>query len=84
MPSLGRLRGRPSPGPSLPHHAEYLYSSLATLLICLCSVCGLLLLICTACSTAARYIIQAFLGMAMGALTGDALLHLMPKVGPSP
>ncbi|XP_074172656.1 zinc transporter ZIP4 isoform X1 [Rhinolophus sinicus] len=59
---------------------KYLYSSLATLLICLCSVCGLLLLICTACSTAARYVIQAFLGMAMGALTGDALLHLMPKV----
>lgn len=59
---------------------KYLYSSLATLLICLCSVCGLLLLTCTACSTATHYIIQTFLGMAVGALTGDALLHLTPKV----
>ncbi|XP_045037692.2 zinc transporter ZIP4 isoform X2 [Desmodus rotundus] len=59
---------------------KYLYGSLATLLIGLCSVFGLLLLSCTSCSTAAHYIIQTFLGMAVGALTGDALLHLTPKV----
>lgn len=64
--------------------SEYLYGSLATLLICLCSTFGLLLLTCTACSAAAHYVIQTFLGMAVGALTGDALLHLTPKVGPSP
>ncbi|XP_066235868.1 zinc transporter ZIP4 isoform X2 [Saccopteryx leptura] len=59
---------------------KYLYSSLATLLICLCSVLGLLLLICTGCSTTAHYVIQTFLGLAVGALTGDAFLHLTPKV----
>ncbi|KAM8786280.1 zinc transporter ZIP4 isoform 2-T2 [Rhynchonycteris naso] len=59
---------------------KYLYSSLATLLICLCSVLGLLLLICTGCSTTTHYAIQTFLGLAVGALTGDAFLHLTPKV----
>nr|XP_031295768.1 zinc transporter ZIP4 isoform X3 [Camelus dromedarius] len=58
---------------------RYLYGSLATLLICLCSGFGLLLLTCASCSTATHYIIQTFLSMAVGALTGDALLHLMPK-----
>ncbi|XP_054446599.1 zinc transporter ZIP4 [Pteronotus mesoamericanus] len=59
---------------------RYLYGSLATLLICLCSVLGLLLLVCVGCSAAAHYVTQTFLGLAVGALTGDALLHLTPKV----
>lgn len=67
--------------PALP--PGYLYGSLATLLICLCSIFGLLLLACASCSAATHYVIQTFLGMAVGALTGDALLHLTPKVGPS-
>lgn len=85
LPSPPRAEGRLSAGPSLPPHPapEYLYGSLATLLIGLCSVFGLLLLVCTGCSEAAHYVIQTFLGMAVGALTGDALLHLTPKVGPS-
>jgi hypothetical protein len=67
----------------------YLYGSLATLLICLCAVFGLLLLTCAKCSTATHYIMQTFLSLAVGALTGDALLHLIPKVsrhstGPPP
>uniref|UniRef100_A0A3Q1MM29 Zinc transporter ZIP4 n=1 Tax=Bos taurus TaxID=9913 RepID=A0A3Q1MM29_BOVIN len=87
-----QLSGACSPQPTLPtqDHWEggahcppcpgYLYGSLATLLICLCSLLGLLLLSCASCSTTSHYIIQAFLSMAVGALTGDALLHLMPKV----
>uniref|UniRef100_A0A8C5LAU8 Zinc transporter ZIP4 n=1 Tax=Jaculus jaculus TaxID=51337 RepID=A0A8C5LAU8_JACJA len=59
---------------------RYLYGSLATLLICLCAVFGLLLLTCARCSTATHYIMQTFLSMAVGALTGDAFLHLTPKV----
>ncbi|KAL1767275.1 zinc transporter ZIP4 [Sigmodon hispidus] len=59
---------------------RYLYGSLATLIICLCAVFGLLLLTCTKCSTATHYIMQTFLSLAVGALTGDALLHLIPKV----
>ncbi|XP_016072071.1 PREDICTED: zinc transporter ZIP4 [Miniopterus natalensis] len=81
-----QLSGACSPHPSQPTQDQlsqaekYLYSSLATLLICLCSVFGLLLLICTGCSSTTHYIVQTFLGMAVGALTGDALLHLTPKV----
>nr|XP_037855894.1 zinc transporter ZIP4 [Chlorocebus sabaeus] len=59
---------------------RYLYGSLATLLICLCAVFGLLLLTCTGCRGATHYILQTFLSLAVGALTGDAVLHLMPKV----
>ncbi|XP_059528551.1 zinc transporter ZIP4 isoform X2 [Myotis daubentonii] len=81
-----QLSGACSPQPSHPAQDQlsqaekYLYGSLATLLICLASVFGLLLLICTTCSRATHYVIQAFLGLAVGALTGDALLHLTPKV----
>ncbi|KAF5920937.1 hypothetical protein HPG69_016741 [Diceros bicornis minor] len=59
---------------------KYLYGSLATLIICLCAIFGLLLLTCACCSTATHYVIQTFLSLAVGALTGDALLHLTPKV----
>uniref|UniRef100_A0A8C8W4Y0 Zinc transporter ZIP4 n=1 Tax=Peromyscus maniculatus bairdii TaxID=230844 RepID=A0A8C8W4Y0_PERMB len=58
---------------------RYLYGSLATLIICLCAVFGLLLLTCTRCSTVTHYVMQTFLSLAVGALTGDALLHLTPK-----
>ncbi|XP_048214450.1 zinc transporter ZIP4 [Perognathus longimembris pacificus] len=81
-----QLSGACNPQPRSPtkdqlSQAErYLYGSLATLVICLCAVFGLLLLTCTRCSTATHYIMQTFLGMAVGALTGDALLHLIPKV----
>lgn len=59
---------------------QYLYGSLATLLISLLAGLGLLLLCCARCSVATHYVLQAFLGMAVGALTGDAILHLVPKV----
>uniref|UniRef100_A0A2K5I896 Zinc transporter ZIP4 n=1 Tax=Colobus angolensis palliatus TaxID=336983 RepID=A0A2K5I896_COLAP len=62
------------------HCAGYLYGSLATLLICLCAVFGLLLLTCTGCRGVTHYILQTFLSLAVGALTGDAVLHLTPKV----
>lgn len=81
-----QLRGACGPQPSYPGQDQlsqaekYLYSSLATLLICLSSVFGLLLLICTACSRTTPYVIQTFLGLAVGALTRDTLLHLTPKV----
>ncbi|XP_045431835.1 zinc transporter ZIP4 isoform X1 [Pipistrellus kuhlii] len=81
-----QLSGACSPQPSvsvqdqLSEAEKYLYGSLATLLICLASVCGLLLLLCSACSGVTHYVIQTFLGLAVGALTGDAFLHLTPKV----
>lgn len=81
-----QLSGACSPHPSvhikdqLSQTERYLYGSLATLIICLCAVFGLLLLTCARCSTATHYIMQTFLSLAVGALTGDALLHLIPKV----
>ncbi|XP_064364039.1 zinc transporter ZIP4 isoform X2 [Dromaius novaehollandiae] len=58
---------------------RYVYGSLATLAVCLCSLCGIALLLCTACAGARRYVIQLFVSLAVGSLTGDALLHLVPQ-----
>ncbi|XP_008068173.2 zinc transporter ZIP4 [Carlito syrichta] len=81
-----QLSGACSLQPSLPiqdqlsQAEKYLYGSLATLLICLSAIFGLLLLTCTGCNGITHYVTQTFLGLAVGALTGDALLHLTPKV----
>nr|XP_055169909.1 zinc transporter ZIP4 isoform X2 [Nyctereutes procyonoides] len=81
-----QLSGACSPQPRTPTQDQlsqaerYLYGSLATLLICLCAIFGLLLLTCATCRAASHYVIQTFLSMAVGALTGDAILHLTPKV----
>ncbi|XP_055140860.1 zinc transporter ZIP4 isoform X2 [Symphalangus syndactylus] len=71
---------RPAAQDQLTQAERYLYGSLATLLICLCAVFGLLLLTCTGCRGVTHYILQTFLSLAVGALTGDAVLHLTPKV----
>ncbi|XP_074059139.1 zinc transporter ZIP4 [Macrotis lagotis] len=59
---------------------KYLYSSLAILIICLASIFGLVVVFCASCKEASHYVIQTFLGMAVGSLTGDAVLHLIPQV----
>ncbi|XP_072458832.1 zinc transporter ZIP4 isoform X2 [Notamacropus eugenii] len=59
---------------------KYLYSSLATLIICLASLFGLVIVFCASCKVISHYVIQTFLGMAVGSLTGDAVLHLIPQV----
>ncbi|XP_006830947.1 PREDICTED: zinc transporter ZIP4 [Chrysochloris asiatica] len=81
-----QLSGACSPQPR-PHSQDqlsqaemYLYASLATLIVCLLPMVGLALLVCTSCPRATHYVIQTFLSMAVGALTGDALLHLTPQV----
>ncbi|XP_066480458.1 zinc transporter ZIP4 [Tiliqua scincoides] len=58
---------------------KYIYGSLATLVICLCALFGIVLLLCTACISAYQYVIQVFVSLAVGSLTGDAMLHLIPK-----
>uniref|UniRef100_F7D964 Uncharacterized protein n=1 Tax=Ornithorhynchus anatinus TaxID=9258 RepID=F7D964_ORNAN len=77
----------PDPAPSagrLTQTEKYLYGSLATLLVCLGSLVGLVFLSCSACAAASRYVTQTFLSLAVGSLTGDAVLHLIPKVpGPA-
>lgn len=57
---------------------KYIYGSLATLVVCLCSLFGIVLLLCTTCISAYQYVIQLFVSLAVGSLTGDAMLHLIP------
>uniref|UniRef100_H9GFK2 Zinc transporter ZIP4 n=1 Tax=Anolis carolinensis TaxID=28377 RepID=H9GFK2_ANOCA len=57
---------------------KYIYGSLATLVICLCALFGIVVLLCTACISAYQYVIQFFVSLAVGSLTGDAMLHLIP------
>ncbi|XP_033011870.1 zinc transporter ZIP4 [Lacerta agilis] len=57
---------------------KYIYGSLATLLICLCALFGIVVLLCTTCISAYQYVIQLFVSLAVGSLTGDAMLHLIP------
>uniref|UniRef100_A0A8D0HBU5 Zinc transporter ZIP4/12 EF-hand domain-containing protein n=1 Tax=Sphenodon punctatus TaxID=8508 RepID=A0A8D0HBU5_SPHPU len=58
---------------------RYVYGSLATLVICLCALFGIAVLLCTACISAYQYVIQTFVSLAVGSLTGDAVLHLIPQ-----
>uniref|UniRef100_A0A8C3P9T8 Zinc transporter ZIP4 n=1 Tax=Chrysemys picta bellii TaxID=8478 RepID=A0A8C3P9T8_CHRPI len=68
-----------APGNRLTEAERYIYGSLATLVICLCALLGIVLLLCTACASAYPYVIQGFVSLAVGSLTGDALLHLIPQ-----
>ncbi|XP_054840702.1 zinc transporter ZIP4 [Eublepharis macularius] len=67
-----------SPGGRLSDAERYLYGSLATLVICLCALFGIVVLLCTACISTYQYVIQTFVSLAVGSLTGDAMLHLIP------
>lgn len=58
---------------------KYIYGSLATLVVCLCALFGIVVLLCTACISAYQYVIQTFVSLAVGSLTGDAMLHLIPR-----
>ncbi|KAM8967819.1 zinc transporter ZIP4 [Pelodytes ibericus] len=58
---------------------KYIFASIATLIVCLCSLCGICILLCTACTSAYQYVIQFFMSLAVGSLTGDAVLHLIPQ-----
>ncbi|XP_075776028.1 zinc transporter ZIP4 isoform X2 [Pelodiscus sinensis] len=58
---------------------RYIYGSLATLVICLCALLGITLLLCSTCAGVYPYVIQTFVSLAVGSLTGDAILHLIPQ-----
>lgn len=58
---------------------KYIYASIATLLVCLCSLFGITILLCTTCTSIYQYVIQFFVSLAVGSLTGDAILHLIPQ-----
>lgn len=57
---------------------RYLYATLANVVITLFSMFGIVVLLCTACTTVFQLCIQFCISLAVGSLTGDALLHLLP------
>ncbi|XP_043923657.1 zinc transporter ZIP4-like [Protopterus annectens] len=79
---LSRACSRSKPGtPSISDITvaeKYIYGSIATLIICICALCGIVVLLCTSCTSAYEYVIQFFVSLAVGSLTGDAILHLIP------
>ncbi|KAI1901589.1 hypothetical protein AGOR_G00035960 [Albula goreensis] len=71
-------------GPSSNHGDQlskvetYVYASLANLVICLVAMFGIVVLLCTACTNLFQLSIQFCISLAVGSLTGDAVLHLLP------
>ncbi|XP_041811951.1 zinc transporter ZIP4 [Chelmon rostratus] len=57
---------------------RYLYATLANAVITLTSMFGIVVLLCTSCTGLFQLCIQFCISLAVGSLTGDALLHLLP------
>ncbi|MCI4391869.1 hypothetical protein PGIGA_G00139440 [Pangasianodon gigas] len=63
---------------SLSTAERYVYATLANTVICLVAMFGIVVLLCTSCSGLFQMCIQFCISLAVGSLTGDALLHLLP------
>ncbi|XP_018526260.1 zinc transporter ZIP4 [Lates calcarifer] len=57
---------------------RYLYATIANVVITLMSMFGIVLLLCTSCTSVFQLCVQFCISLAVGSLTGDALLHLLP------
>ncbi|KAM7373288.1 hypothetical protein PAMP_008153 [Pampus punctatissimus] len=63
---------------------RYLYATLANVVITLASMFGIVVLLCTSCTGFFQLCIQFCISLAVGSLTGDALLHLLPMEDSEP
>ncbi|KAF4073737.1 hypothetical protein AMELA_G00246660 [Ameiurus melas] len=63
---------------SLSTTERYVYATLANAVICLTATFGVVVLLCSSCSSLVQLCIQFCISLAVGSLTGDALLHLLP------
>ncbi|XP_034561168.1 zinc transporter ZIP4 isoform X2 [Notolabrus celidotus] len=57
---------------------RYVYATIANVVITLTSMFGIVILLCTSCTAVFQMCIQFCISLAVGSLTGDALLHLLP------
>uniref|UniRef100_UPI0037E83D9E zinc transporter ZIP4 n=1 Tax=Semicossyphus pulcher TaxID=241346 RepID=UPI0037E83D9E len=69
---------RPPTPDGLTKTERYIYATIANLVITLTSMFGIVVLLCTSCTSVFQMCIQFCISLAVGSLTGDALLHLLP------